>query len=101
MDSFGHSMRVQPNRTRDQLVAIGFVDIQETVIKACCNPWSKEIKERQLGKWFNLGLSKSLAALSLKPMATILGKSTDEVNTLCKRVERELCELSCHAYCKM
>ncbi|KAH6977627.1 hypothetical protein EDB80DRAFT_692346 [Ilyonectria destructans] len=68
MDQHGRPMRVHPRKTRRELELAGFQDISETVIKAYCNPWPEETHEKEVGKWFNLGLSQGLTALSYVAM---------------------------------
>ncbi|KAG7413357.1 Secondary metabolism regulator LAE1 [Fusarium oxysporum f. sp. raphani] len=77
MDQYGRPMRVNPEKTRRQLALAGFVDISETVIRACYNPWPEVATEKEAARWFNLGLSSGLTALSCAAMNIYLdGKET-------------------------
>ncbi|SPJ83525.1 uncharacterized protein FTOL_10100 [Fusarium torulosum] len=69
MDQYGRPMRVNPEKTRQQLALAGFVDISETVIRACFNPWPEDITEKEAARWFNAGLSSGLTALSCAAMS--------------------------------
>jgi hypothetical protein len=101
MDQYGRPMRVNPEKTRQQLALAGFVDISETVIRACYNPWPEDATEKEAARWFNMGLSSGLTALSCAPMVRMLGMSKEEVEGLCDRVNKEICMRSYHAYCRM
>lgn len=101
MDRYGRPMRVRPDETRRQFEQAGFVNICETVIRACYNPWPEDPSEKEVGRWFNSGLSSGLIALSCAPMVRILGMSREEVECLCARVNEEICMRSYHAYCEM
>ncbi|KAI3571696.1 hypothetical protein IWW34DRAFT_638831 [Fusarium oxysporum f. sp. albedinis] len=76
MDQYGRPMRVNPEKTRRQLALAGFVDISETVIRACYNPWPEVATEKEAARWFNLGLSSGLTALSCAAMIYLDGKET-------------------------
>ncbi|KAK7219250.1 hypothetical protein V2G26_007253 [Clonostachys chloroleuca] len=101
MDLYGRPMRVHPGQTRRRLALAGFTDINETVIRVCYSPWSEDGNAKEAGRWFNVGLSEGLMALSLSAMVTILGMSEKEVEVLCEKVRQEICTLSYHAYCRM
>ncbi|EWZ29080.1 hypothetical protein FOZG_17192 [Fusarium oxysporum Fo47] len=101
MDQYGRPMRVNPEKTRRQLALAGFVDISETVIRACYNPWPEDATEKEAARWFNVGLSSGLTALSCAPMVRMLGMSKEEVEGLCDRVNKEICMRSYHAYCRI
>ncbi|KAF4454046.1 hypothetical protein F53441_3372 [Fusarium austroafricanum] len=68
MDQYGRPMRVNPEKTRQQLALAGFVDISETVIRACYNPWPEDATEKDAARWFNVGLSSGLTGLSCAAM---------------------------------
>ncbi|KAG7402876.1 Secondary metabolism regulator laeA [Fusarium oxysporum f. sp. rapae] len=101
MDQYGRPMRVNPEKTRRQLALAGFVDISETVIRACYNPWPEDATEKEAARWFNVGLSSGLTALSCAAMVRMLGMSKEEVEGLCDRVNKEICMRSYHAYCRI
>ncbi|KAH6881085.1 methyl transferase, partial [Thelonectria olida] len=101
LDRHGRSMRVDPEETRRQLALAGFTDIDETVIKVCYCPWSEDRHERQVGRWFNIGLSQGLTALSCFPMRRMLGMSQKDVKDLCLKAKRDMCDLRYHAYCRV
>lgn len=101
MDRFNRSVRVTPQEHRQMLEAAGFTDIRQEVIKAYVCPWSADRNEREIARWFNIGLSHSLEAMSLKPLIEKLGFEAEEVRELCERAKRETCVLRYHTYCNM
>lgn len=101
MDQFNRTARVAPEETRQMLEATGFIDVKHEVIPAFVCPWSPDRREREIARWFNLGLSHSLESLSLMPLVEKHGLGPDEVRDLCARVKRETCILRYHTYCNM
>ncbi|KAJ5037185.1 uncharacterized protein L3040_007365 [Drepanopeziza brunnea f. sp. 'multigermtubi'] len=79
----------------------GFVDIQEEVIKIPLNPWEKDPHAKDIGRWYNLGLTQGLQALSLGPMTRMLGWTPAQVEALTAEVKREVCAKKHHFYCNM
>nr|AMD39000.1 methyl transferase [Fusarium babinda] len=101
MDRFNRSARVTPQETQQQLEAAGFTDVRHEVTKAYVCPWSPDRQEREIARWFNIGLSHSLEAMSLKPLIEKLGLKAEEVRELCSRAKRETCVLRYHTYCNI
>lgn len=101
MDQYGRPMRVRPEETQRRLGLAGFEDINETVIKAYYNAWPEDSHGKEVGNWFNLGLSNGLTALSYAAMVKWLGMSKEEVESLCNRVNKDICMLKYHAYCRI
>ena len=79
----------------------GFVDIREEIIRVPLNPWPTDPWQRDVGRWYNLGLTEGLEALTLGPFMRILGWTKDEVDILIERVKREVCTRRMHVYCNM
>jgi hypothetical protein len=46
------------------VIASGFVDISEHVIKAPLNPWPSDPYLSKMGRWYNLGLVRGVEALA-------------------------------------
>lgn len=101
MERVDRSVKVEPDETRHLIEEAGFTDFRQEVIKVYYNPWSPDQRERETGRWFNLGFCLALEALSLLPMVDKLGMSEDEVKELCTRVKTEICTLRWHPYCKL
>ncbi|KAF5027563.1 hypothetical protein F66182_305 [Fusarium sp. NRRL 66182] len=98
MDRFNRSARVAPQETQQLIEATGFTEVKHEVIKAYVCPWSPDRHEREIARWFNLGLSHSFESLSLMPLVEKLGLTQEEVRELCERARRETCVLRYHTY---
>ncbi|KAK3201700.1 hypothetical protein GRF29_164g301573, partial [Pseudopithomyces chartarum] len=59
------------HRTRQLLQAAGFIDIQETIIRAPYNTWAADDHQKDIGRWYNLGLTEGLEALSAAPFTRV------------------------------
>ncbi|KAM0192625.1 hypothetical protein ACHAPA_009328 [Fusarium lateritium] len=101
MERFNRDARVIPQQTRQLLETAGFTDLRHEVIQAYVCPWSPDRHEREIARWFNIGLSHSLEALSLKPLIEELGFTAEEVRELSTRAKRETCVLRYHTYCNI
>ncbi|TVY71330.1 Secondary metabolism regulator [Lachnellula suecica] len=87
--------------TRFILERQGFVDIQEEIIKVPMNPWETDPHLKNIGRWYNLGLTQGLDALSIAPLMRIKGWKKPEVDRIVQDVKREVCSKRIHAYCNM
>lgn len=76
----------------------GLVDIHEQVIQAPLNTWPADPYFKELGRWYNLGLTQGLQALALAPLTRIKGWSVDDVNKLCNDVRKEISSRHYHVY---
>jgi len=88
-------------RTRQHLELTGFVDITEQIIRVPLNPWPADPHQRDIGRWYNLGLTQGLEAMSLAPLTRMLQWSKEDVDKLIAEVKREVCSRKYHAYCNM
>jgi hypothetical protein len=98
MDGFDKPMRVNSELTKRALADAGFVDINEETIKFALNGWPTDPREKEMGRWFNLGITKGLQAYSLAPLHWGQGKSLPEINQLLDRVHEEIRSVNIHAY---
>lgn len=87
--------------TRSMLERAGFVDIEEQVIRIPLNPWPKDPFEKDIGRWYNLGLTQGLQALTLAPLTRMLNWTPEEVERLLVDVKREVCNKKYHVYCNL
>lgn len=101
MESFGRPIRTDSHRTRQRLTEAGFVDIQEEVIKMPVNGWPSDQPDRDIGRWFNLGLRQTYQPLALAPLYRGQGLSLSAVQDLAEKVRLELYHNRVHAYCTM
>lgn len=98
MDGFDKPMRVNSELTKRALADAGFVDINEEIIKFALNGWPSDLREKEMGRWFNLGITKGLQAYSLAPLHWGQGKSLPEINQLLERVQEEIRSVNIHVY---
>ncbi|GAB1319474.1 hypothetical protein MFIFM68171_09684 [Madurella fahalii] len=101
MDSFGRPLRMDSNLTKQRLAEAGFVDIKEEVIKMAVNGWPTDAHSRDIGRWFNLGLSLSYQPLSLAPLSRGRNKAPAEIYELIEKIKAEVHSVSLHAYCTL
>lgn len=88
-------------RTTSELRAIGFTDVTETVIKVPINPWNPVPEERELGRWFNIGMTHGMEAMTLAPFTRFEHWTYDQVQALSSSFKSDLCRLSYHAYVRL
>jgi hypothetical protein len=79
----------------------GFVEIQEQIIQVPLNPWHSDPHMKDVGRWYNLGLTQALEALTLAPMMRIEGWQRADVDRLIMDAKREICTRKIHAYNNM
>ncbi|KAL0935357.1 regulator of secondary metabolism (methyltransferase domain-containing protein) [Colletotrichum truncatum] len=84
-----------------ELRAAGFTNITENMVKLPVSPWSPNEAEALIGRWFNLGLTHGLEAMTLAPFTRVEGWSKAHVDELVEALKRDICRLSVHAYCRM
>lgn len=87
--------------TRSMLERQGFVDIQEQIIQLPLNPWPSAPHAKDIGRWYNLGLTQGLEALSLAPLTRIKGWNKAQVDAIVQEVKREVCAKKYHVYSNM
>ena len=88
-------------RAIGMLQQAGFVDIKETVIRAPLNPWPADPHQKDIGRWYNLGMTEGLEALSLGPLTRVSRWPVDSVKQIVRDVKRVMCNKKIHAYNNM
>lgn len=84
--------------TRAMLAAQGFVDIREQIIKIPLNPWEGNSHQKDVGRWYNLGMTQGLEAVSLGPLTRMFGWTMEDVVRLTNDVKKEICSRKIHAF---
>jgi hypothetical protein len=87
--------------TKAMLEGQGFVDISEEVIRVPLNPWPSDPHQREIGRWYNLGLVQGLEGLSIGPLTRMLGWSSADVHGLIAEAKKDICSKKNHVYCYM
>ncbi len=88
-------------QTRQMIEGQGFVDITEQIIRVPFNPWPADPHQKEIGRWYNLGLVQGLEAMSLGPLTRMSGWKKSEVDRLIGEAKKEICSKKYHAYCNM
>ena len=96
----GRSIAYQHN-TRQLLQNAGFIDIQEIVIRAPYNSWPTDAHQKDIGRWYHLGLTDGLEALSLQALFRNYQWGADVIRDWLKQVRREIGTTKFHAYNNM
>ncbi|MCJ1380625.1 Secondary metabolism regulator lae1 [Xylographa soralifera] len=84
--------------TRQTLQIQGFVDIEETIIRLPVNSWPTDPHERDIGRWYNLGLCEGLEAISLGPFTRVYQWPAEDVRKLVGEVKTAICNKKYHVY---
>jgi len=88
--------------TRQMLQAAGFIDIQEIVIRAPYNSWPNDPHQKEIGRWYNLGITEGLDALSFAPFTRVNRWDLEQhVKPLISAVKAQICNKKFHAYNNM
>ncbi|KAI8933804.1 Secondary metabolism regulator lae1, variant 3 [Plenodomus lindquistii] len=87
------------HRTRQLLQQAGFIDIQETVIRVPYNSWPNDPHQKDIGRWYNLGITEGLEALTFAPLTRVYQWDLNTVvRPILDGVRREICNRKFHAY---
>lgn len=89
------------HNTRQLLERAGFTDIQEQVIRAPYNPWPKDSQLKEIGRWYCVGFTEGLEALSLGPLTRVYGWPADNVRRLIDDVKSCVTAKQHHGYNNM
>jgi hypothetical protein len=87
--------------TRQYLENAGFIDIHEEVIRAPYNSWPNDPHQKEIGRWYNLGLTEGLEALSVAPFTRVFQWRLQDVRPLLEAVQRQVRDRKIHAYNNM
>lgn len=100
MDRAGRPITPNPN-TVSMLQRLGYVDVEQVIKRVPFNSWSEDEHEKVMSKWFNLGMTQGLHALSIAPLTRMNGYDPEQVADLVTRVRKEVCSRGMRAYCTM
>lgn len=90
------------HNTRQMLQQAGFIDIQEIIIRAPYNTWPSDPHQREIGKWYQVGILQGLEALSLAPFTRVFRwDARQHIKPLCEEVKSEIRTRKYHAYNNM
>jgi hypothetical protein len=90
------------HKSKDQLRSQGFVDIEETIIRAPLNTWPTNTYQREVGKWYHVGLTEGIEAMSMALFSRIfLWSPKETIVPWLTKVKDELTQTKIHAYNNM
>lgn len=101
MDGFDRAMRIDSGLIQKQMSDAGLVDVKEEVVEFAINGWPEDPHRKEVGRWFNLGFTQGLQALSLAPLSRGHGKTPAEIDSLLQKVIAEARTLKIHTYFTM
>ncbi|KAI1323217.1 methyltransferase LaeA [Xylariaceae sp. FL0255] len=87
--------------TKARLARAGFVDIEYREKRIYLNPWPADETEKDIARWFNLGLTQGLEALTLKSLIYWLHLPEQEVRELIEKVKVDICRRQWQTFCTM
>lgn len=102
-DAVERAYRPSPFKTdtRGLLASRGFVDIQEQIIQIPVNAWPENPRQKDIGRWYNVGFAQGLEAMSLAPLTRMYNWEPADVVKLCTEVKQEIGSRRFRAYCNM
>ncbi|KAJ5183510.1 hypothetical protein N7492_001126 [Penicillium capsulatum] len=98
--AFGKSMTT-PSTWKERLEAVGFVNVQDDVFKLPLNPWPKDPKLKEMGKYHQLNVLEALPVYTYALFTRVLGWERVQIEALLAGVRRELRDTSIHLYTKV
>lgn len=96
----GKKLEMDPN-TKSILEDIGFVDVEHKKIPIAFNPWPQDEHKKEMARWFNLGLTQGLDALTFEAVIHWLNYPEQEVRDLIERVKEDICKREWRTYCTL
>src|SRR5436309_9768 len=83
------------------LAAQGFVDIREQVFKLPLSTWPKDPHLKNVGRWYNFGLSEGLEAFCMGPFTRMYDWKADDVRRFVADLKKEMSIRQYHVYNNM
>lgn len=98
-EEFGKEMNVT-RHYKQWIVEAGFKNVREDIYKVPLNPWAKDPKLKELGRYQEVNMVESMEAYSLALFTRVLGMQVQEVRDFFLGVRQELVDRSLHLYGK-
>jgi hypothetical protein len=99
-DESGQSLEIDPG-TQGLLEQLGFVEVKHYTMAIPFHPWPDDEHEKDMGRWFNLGMTQGIQALTMAPLTRMRRYSAEQVIQLVEDVKKDICTRSYRAYCTM
>ncbi|RMJ28405.1 Methyltransferase [Aspergillus sp. HF37] len=85
---------------KQRMTDTGFVNVREEAYKVPLNPWAKDPKMKDIGRYQQVNMLEGMEAYSLALFTRVLGWSVQEVHVFFAGVRQELMDRSLHVYTK-
>ncbi|KAI0473770.1 methyltransferase LaeA [Xylariaceae sp. FL0804] len=86
--------------TAKLLESLGFVDINHVQVRLPLNPaWPEDEFEREIGKWFNLGMNQAINGMTMAPLCRRNGWRKEQVLDLLEDVKKDIYNWHLRGYC--
>ncbi|QKX58229.1 uncharacterized protein TRUGW13939_05350 [Talaromyces rugulosus] len=85
----------------DKMTAAGFDDVTLRIIKVPMNPWPKDAKQKEIGRYMQVEQESAAPGYTNALLSRVLGWSKEEIDVLLARVVSELRDRSIHQYSKL
>ena len=81
------------------MIEAGFQNVFELRFKWPQNPWPKDKKMKELGRWSMINTLDGLHGFSARLFTTVLGMSIEEMELLLTDVRQDIQNRKIHSYC--
>ncbi|RJE18621.1 Methyltransferase [Aspergillus sclerotialis] len=96
---FGKPLDI-PHNHKQWMLDAGFKDVREEIYKIPTNPWAKQPRMKELGRFQQVNFLEGMEAHTLALLTRVLGWDAIEVQLLLAEVRKELTDRSIHSYAK-
>ncbi|RMJ27592.1 Methyltransferase [Aspergillus sp. HF37] len=96
---FGKDLNVT-SKYKQWLIDAGFRNVKEDVYKIPVNPWAKDRKMKEIGRYQQVNMVEGMEAYSMALFTRVLGMTSEEVQVFFAGVRQELVDRSLHLYAK-
>ncbi|KAK6071247.1 methyltransferase domain-containing protein [Seiridium cupressi] len=87
--------------TETWLKQAGFEDIKRNIKEIPYHPWPSSEHQKEVGRWFNLGMVHGIEAMSMAPLTRHRNYTKEQVTALLAEVKREICTRQFRSHCVM
>ncbi|RJE17443.1 Methyltransferase, partial [Aspergillus sclerotialis] len=96
---FGKQLNVAPFYKR-WMIEAGFKNVEEEIYKIPYNPWPKDPKMKELGRYHLPNMVESLESYTMALFTRVLGWTPEEIHAFLPKVRKEMEDRSIHLYAK-
>jgi len=87
-----------PRLHKQMMEEVGFVDIQEHVLKLPIGPWPKDKRLKKCGAFELVNMTEGIEGLTIRLFSKGLGMSIEEIQLLLVDLRKELKNSKIHSY---